>query len=321
MSVVVRKAGILDTVQDRGRFGYRRFGVNPNGPMDAAAARLLNTLLENDENAAVIELHYPGGEFVFEKATAFAVGGADFGAEIADRPVVNWKIHRAAKGHVLKFRRKRFGNRAYLAVADGFSGEGWLGSTSTNLVARVGGINGRRLESGDRIEFAPSKLSAGVVNVSSLGNSLLPLYSPSPCIRIMRGPEFDRLTGIGQQALLNENFRITKNSDRMGFRLLGPALYKIDRDEMLSSGTTVGTMQLLPDGQIIVLMADHQTTGGYPRVGVIASVDIPLIAQLGPGDDLSFDLIEHAEAEALTMRFEKDLAFLRTGIRVRSGRL
>jgi antagonist of KipI len=137
----------------------------------------------------------------------------------------------------------------------------------------------------------------------------------------MPGPEFDRLTGISQQALLNVRFTITKESDRMGFRLSGPPLHKLSMDEMLSSGTTLGTMQLLPDGQIIVLMADHQTTGGYPRIGVLASIDILLMAQLGPGDKVSFDLIENADAEHLALRFERDLAFLRTGIRVANGTL
>jgi len=321
MSVLIKKAGILDTIQDRGRFGYRHLGVNPNGPMDLTAARLLNTLLENDENAAVIELHFPAGEFVFEQAAAFAVGGADFGAKLCDQVISNWTIQIAAKGDALKFRKKTCGNRAYLAIAGGFEVTNWLGSASTNVVAKAGGHNGRRLEIGDRVGFASTTSAAAFISVRTLGPSLVLKYSRSPRIKITTGPEFDRLTGLSQEALFSEQFTITKNSDRMGFRLAGPELHKLTSDEMLSSGTTLGTMQLLPDGQIIVLMADHQTTGGYPRIGILASVDIPLMAQLGPGDEVTFDLVEHAEAERLAVRFEKELAFLRTGIRVANGTL
>jgi len=321
MSLLVNKAGILDTIQDRGRFGYRRLGVNPNGPMDPIAVRLLNTLIGNHESSAVIEVHFPAGDFVFQRSTAFAVGGADFGPELSGLTISNWKIYNAAEGDVLKFRRKRSGNRAYIAVSGGFAGDDWLGSFSTNLVAKVGGFNGRRLQTGDRIEFASSKAAPPNTTGSTLFGPIVPTYSSSPPIRFTRGPEFDRLTALSQQAITAEPFRVTKNSDRMGFRLEGPPLHKLDADEMLSSGTTLGTMQLLPDGQIIVLMADHQTTGGYPRIGVIASVDIPSIAQLGPGDELTFDIIETNEAERMALRFERELGFLRTGIRVRSGAL
>src|SRR5580765_6273619 len=137
MSLLIKKAGILDTIQDRGRFGYRRLGINPNGPMDPTAVRLLNTLLGNHESSAVIELHFPAGDFVFQRSTSFAVGGADFGPELSGHTISNWKIYNAANGDVFKFRQKRSGNRAYIAVLGGFAGDDWLGSLSTNLVATV----------------------------------------------------------------------------------------------------------------------------------------------------------------------------------------
>lgn len=319
MSLLVIKQGMLTTIQDLGRYGFRSFGVNPGGVMDRTAARLLNQLLGNDENAPVLEMHFPAGEFVFEAATDLAIGGADFSAELSGAPVTRWAIAHAHKGDILRFIKKRIGNRAYLAVDGGFGVDEWLGSASTNLVTATGGFNGRRLIAGDRIKFKPCAECRH--NSTRIGNSLIPMYSDSPALRVTAGPEFDTLTGISHQLFFTEHFAISPQSDRMGFRLNGPRLYRLSDAEILSSGTTFGTVQLLPDGQVIVLMADHQTTGGYPRIATVASVDLPLIAQLGPGGKMSFDLIETDYAERLVLDLEKSLAFLRTGLRVINGSL
>lgn len=319
MSLLVIKQGMLTTVQDLGRYGFRSFGVNPGGVMDRTAARLLNQLLGNDENAAVLEMHFPAGEFLVEETTDLAIGGADFSAELSGGPVTRWAVAHARKGDILRFVKKRIGNRAYLAVNGGFEVDEWLGSASTSFVTATGGFNGRRLIAGDRIKFKPRAECRH--NSTRIGNSLIPKYSDSPALRVTAGPEFDTLTGISQHQFFTEHFAISPQSDRMGFRLNGPRLYRLSDAEILSSGTTFGTIQLLPDGQVIVLMADHQTTGGYPRIATVASVDLPLIAQLGPGSKVSFDLIETDYAERLVLDLEKSLAFLRTGLRVISGSL
>jgi len=319
MSLLVVKEGLLTTVQDLGRFGYRPFGVNPSGVMDRTAARLLNVLSGNEENAAVLEMHFPPGEFIFENDIDFAIGGADLSAELSSETVTQWAYTHAQKGDILRFARKQMGHRAYLAVSGGFQVAEWLASSSTSLVTATGGFCGRRLVKGDRIPINPA--AAGSLNSSRIGNSLVPLYSDSPTLRVTRGPEFDMLTGVSEHQLFTKQFAISPQSDRMGFRLNGPRLYRLSDVEILSSGTTFGTIQLLPDGQMIVLMADHQTTGGYPRIATIASVDLPLIAQLGPGNKVSFDVIETEQAERLVVDLEKSIAFLRTGLRVRRGRL
>ena len=319
MSLLAKKVGILTTIQDLGRRGYRRFGVNPNGAMDPAATRILNTLLGNDSNAAVLEFHFPAGEFEFEMPVCFALGGGDFAPELDSTTILNWRVYEAGKGAMLKFPKKVAGNRVYLAVAGGFAVDQWLGSSSTSLVASMGGFEGRRVRSGDRIKFSGgdrlNSSSAGL----RLGESFLPQYSGTPKVRITAGPEFDLLTGNSQQSFQTDVFRISPDSNRMGFRLTGPPLRTLSTNEILSSGTTFGTIQLLSDGQLIVLMADHQTTGGYPRIGTVAAVDLSLIAQLGPGNGVSFELIEIEKAENLMLEFEKSLAFLRTGFRVRTG--
>jgi antagonist of KipI len=319
MSILVIKQGILTTVQDLGRFGFQRYGVNPNGVMDRAAARLLNTLIGNDDNAALLELHFPAGEYLFEAATAFAVGGADLSSELSDRTVPNWTVLAAEAGDILTFRKPVFGNRAYLAVRGGVVVEQWLNSSSTNLMAGAGGFHGRRLCTGDRIAVGTSVNETPVGAV--VAQSSLPAYSRSPIIRFISGPEFDRLSENSRVDLFAQPVTITKDSDRIGYRLAGPTLRTIDNSELLSSGVTFGTIQLLPDGHLIVLMADHQTTGGYPRIGNVAAVDLPLLAQLGPGDHFRFQKIEVEVAEELLLNFEKRISFLRAGLQMRSDQI
>jgi antagonist of KipI len=320
MSLLVTKEGMLSTVQDMGRYGYQACGVNPGGVMDRAAARLINLLLGNCDDRPVFELHFPAGEFLFERNVYFAIGGAEFSPELSNKPISNWTVYQASKGDLLRFSKRVLGNRSYVAVKAGFSVPRWLGSASTSLVTRTGGFEGRRLQVGDRIMFDNSMAGPRHSN-DRIGPSILPIYSTAPRVRVIAGPEFDMVTGVSQHRFFTEEFTVSQLSDRMGFRLKGPPLHRLSDDEILSSGTTFGTIQLLPDGQMIVLMADHQTTGGYPRIASVISVDLPLIAQLGPGNKISFQLIEPKEAEDLIVSFENHLVYLRTGLRVRSGSL
>ena len=309
MSVLIRNPGILTTVQDLGRTGFRRFGINPNGVMDTAAARTINIALGNDENAAVLEMHFPASEIEFEDDTTFALGGADFGAEVDGKPVSNWGTTVAEKGSILKFRGKVNGNRAYLAVKGGFDADAWLGSKSTNLVARVGGVSGRALAAGDVLKCASTNIGSSI----SIGRSLVPRYSRFPTLRIVAGAEFGLLTAISERTLFSEMFSLTKDSNRMGYRLSGEPLHLLHDKELVSSGTAFGTIQLPPGGQMIILMADHQTSGGYPRIGNVVSADLPVAAQLGPNDRVAFKLVSVADAEEIQMEFERELSLFKVG--------
>ncbi|HEY8560667.1 MAG TPA: biotin-dependent carboxyltransferase family protein [Pyrinomonadaceae bacterium] len=311
MSILLVKPGILTTVQDTGRNGFRRFGINQNGAMDRAAARLINSLLGNDETAPVLEMHFPAPEILFEEPVRFALGGADFAAELDGAKLDNWKIFRAEKNSVLKFARKSFGSRAYLAVKGGLRVGRWLGSASTNLKAKIGGFEGRKLQTGDRIHFESDVPDGEPKFGRRVSNSLIPFYAGFPRVRVVAGAEFELLTAESRRVFTYENFTITPDSDRMGFRLAGTALSLLENNPMLSSAVSYGTIQLLPGGQMIVLMADHQTTGGYPRIANVATVDLPLLAQLGGLDKVSFHRISSAEAESLSLKFERDLNFLK----------
>lgn len=313
MGIVVEKPGILTTVQDLGRDRYRRLGINPGGVMDRTAARLVNILLGNDENETVVETHFSAAQLRFEANAVIAVGGADLGAELDGDAIASWQPVIAMQGSVLRFAERALGNRAYLAVAGGFAVERWLGSSSTNLAAKIGGLEGRRLAIGDTIGFQKEIGELAFVRPYEIGPSLLPFYSRFPTVRVIAGAEFERMKGTGKELLTGHDFVIGKASDRMGFRLEGEPISLKKPVELLSSAVSFGTIQLLPDGQLIVLMADHQTTGGYPRIAHVISQDLPLMAQLGPGDKVAFHLIEHAEAEQLAVDFERELRFFRVG--------
>jgi antagonist of KipI len=286
--------------------------------MDRSSFRILNILLGNDENEAAIELHFPAGEIVFGSECTFAVTGANFDLHLDGVAIASWKTHRAEVGSVLGFAKRVAGQRAYLGVAGGFEIPAWLGSKSTNLAIRVGGISGRKIAASDCLEFKKPKQPNVQSNLAA-GNSITGIRSPVSAVRMTSGPEHLSLTPLSTEVLLSGRFLVSNNSDRMGYRLHGEPLFLMDTPEMISSAVDLGSIQLLPDGQLIVLMADHQTTGGYPRIGHVIRRDIPRLAQLGPGGDLSFELVSVAEAEALELEFERQLLFLKAGRLLRIG--
>ena len=315
MSLVIRKPGMLTTVQDLGRFGSRKLGVNPNGPMDTAAVRAINVALGNDENAAVLEMHFPAPEIEFDCDTVFCVGGADFSPMLDGKSIENYCTDTAKKGHVLKFTNKAWGNRAYFAVRGGLQTVKWLNSASTNILAGVGGHHGRALIAGDVIDCNESAINSPV----KIGRSLIPRYSRFPTLRVVPSGEYDLFTALCERTFQHEMFTLTNDSNRMGFRLKGEPLHLLHPKELVSSATSFGTIQLLPDGQMIVLMADHQTAGGYPRIANIISADLPIAGQLGPSDRVSFKVVSVKEAEDAQLRFERDLRFFKVGIGLHSG--
>lgn len=307
MSLLIQKEGIFTSVQDLGRFGLQRFGINPRGAMDRTAVRIINLLLGNDEDRSVLEIHFPGPEILFENTCRIALGGADFAPELSGKPISNWQAYAVGESSILRFRNKNFGNRAYLAIGGGLSGsdQSWDREFET-----------RRLQKGERLLFGPA--NSKVDQTASRGQvaaSLLPAYSSFPTVRIIAGAEFDRISDAAKVQMESADFLVSNDSNRMGFRLQGPALHLARPIEMVSSAVNFGTIQLLPDGQMVVLMADHQTSGGYPRLAHVVSFDLPLLAQLGPGDKIAFRLVEIDEAERFAAQLETDLQRLKVGVR------
>ena len=292
MSLLIQKEGILTTVQGVGNYGLQRFGINPRGALDRTAARLASILVGNAEDELVIEMHFPAAEIVFEDTCVFALGGADFHASLNGYDVENWSCQSAETGGVLKFGKKARGNRCYLSVKGGF-----------DLTAEL--FENRRPKKGDRIAINKSLEPEDASVKRRISNSMLPIYGSFPTVRILDGGEINYLSIADRQALTDENFVVTNDSNRMGFRLKGPEFKPIQTTEMVSSAVSFGTIQLLPDGQLIVLMADHQTSGGYPRIANVISVDLPLLAQLGATDKVAFKFIDIDEAERVRLEFAR----------------
>lgn len=312
----MQKSGLLTTIQDLGRQGFRRFGINPNGAMDKQAVRLINILLGNVEGEAVLEMHFPAPVLEFEEDALIALGGADFGASFNNNELENWRQYFIKKGSVLKFKKRAFGSRTYLAIKGGFKIENWLNSASTNLTAKIGGFAGRALQKNDRLSFNQRTKDKIQKTNYKISHNLIPDYQKSSAnIRVIAGAEFESLTAFSEQIFLKQNFTIRPESDRMGFRLSGEPLYLIEEGEMISSAIDFGTIQLLPDGQMIILMADHQTSGGYSRIAHVISADLPILAQLNPNDKVSFELVALSDAEDLLLKFERELSWLKIGVK------
>jgi antagonist of KipI len=304
MEMTVIRAGMLTTVQDLGRPGHRDAGVPLGGAADPLALRIANLLVGNPENAAALEITLSGPELEFSEEATLAVGGAEFAA------VPSWRIFTACPHTRVRLGECLRGCRGYLAVAGGFAVEPVLGGRGTCLVAGFGGWQGRALRDGDALPIAASARHRIGSAHWSIDPRILPEYSADAVVRIVRGAQADRFFA----ALCGRRFRISSRSDRMGVRLEGPALEDAKGVEQLSSAVAPGTVQVPPDGQPIVLMADAQTLGGYPVAAHVANVDLPLLAQLKPGDRVGFREISLAQAHALAVAREHSLAILRRGL-------
>ena len=304
---MVRRAGMQTTVQDLGRTGFRAEGVPLSGAMDRFALRVANLLVGNTENAAALEFTLWGPELEFSRETLVAVTGADFGA------LPRWQPIRVAAGTQLRFGASRDGCRGYLAIAGGVEIPRVLGSASTYLRGGFGGGFGRALREGDALG-APD-LRRDVAEHWRIDARILPAYTNEPTVRTIHGAqaaEFGR-------AFFESAYRVTAQSDRMGFRLKGTTLVRRSDRELRSGTVAPGTVQVPPDGQPIVLMADAQTIGGYPQIAHVVTADLPLVAQLRPGDTLRFSEVGLAEAHELTLARERALAMLRHGLAQKLG--
>jgi antagonist of KipI len=317
MSISIIKPGLLDTVQDMGRFHYGSLGINPGGVADRYAASVANMLVGNETTEAVIEMHFPGPHILFEQNTLITITGADFTPMLNDEALPMWQPVIVRKNTVLHFPRLRQGASCYLAVHGGYCIDKWLDSYSTNLRAGVGGFNGRRLEKGDELSFKESTFYFPALMVE--GKDSRPLnwradvssaYHHRHELFFVEGNEFGALTENSAKDFLQNNYLVHPSSDRMGYHIKGEPLRLREHVELISSAVSFGTIQLLPDGQLIVLMADHQTTGGYPRIGHIISAHLPKLAQLRPSDCIQFKKVSVARAEELLFARRQELAIL-----------
>jgi len=325
MTIHVLHPGVLATIQDKGRYGYQQFGVIVSGAMDPYSLRIANRLVGNSENEGALEVTMFGTSLQFERDTVVAITGADLTALLDSEPAPAWRPLLIRKGSILKFKAARRGSRAYVAVAGGFDVPAVMGSKSTYLKAGIGGFQGRTLKKGDFLRIGTElsernqevydQLSeiGGVAKWSVRYDGLL-RFGQTARIRVVQGTEFDRFDAASKQALFNGSYTLTTDADRMGYRFTGPPLSLEKQFELLSEGVTYGTVQIPSNGQPIILMADRQTTGGYPKIAQVITADLPTLAQLQPNSTIQFEEVTHEEAELELQYCEGILKDIKIGI-------
>ncbi|HSS94616.1 MAG TPA: biotin-dependent carboxyltransferase family protein [Candidatus Dormibacteraeota bacterium] len=311
MSAALRvvEPGLFTTVQDLGRPNAIASGVPSGGAMDRFAHRAANLVVGNAESEATLECTLTGPHLVAERPCLIAVTGADLDLRVNEQAAPMWTGIFLGRADRLTFGARRSGSRAYIAIAGGIEADRWLGSASTNLMAGRGGMHGRNLKAGDQISGAHISNGRPAVSGVHLPAHLRPDYSDHTLFAIA-GPHVNVLDADGRALLFGGPFKVSREADRMGYRLEGPKLIT-SGEELLSFGLTTGAVQVPHGGQPILLMADHQTAGGYPVVAGVVSASIPIAAQLVPGDELRFAEITLERARQLRVLMAAALDTLR----------
>ena len=293
--LLVEDAGPLTTVQDLGRPGYLRVGIPASGPMDREAFLLANRLVGNPDTAAGLECTLIGPRLEFTDERLVAITGADMAPTVNGAPVPAWQGLRVRAGDVLRLGPARSGVRAYLAIAGGVDTPPVLGSRATYVRGRLGGLEGRALRKGDRLPLG----RVGAARPRRVQPERVPTYGGEPELAVVLGPQDDRFTAAGIAALFEGPYQMLPQNDRMGARLQGPFIEHTRGHDIISDGVALGGIQVIGEGQPIVLLADRQSTGGYTKIGTVCSFDIGRIAQVKPGGRLHFRRVTVAEAHAM----------------------
>jgi antagonist of KipI len=324
MQIELIKPGLLSTVQDLGRPAFRSLAVPVGGAMDRLAIHLANAAIGNAARAAVIEFTYAAASFVALSPIliAYAGGGAVLNVGTLQLPAGCPLF--IPKGTEVHLSHHPLGCRTYLAVAGGWEVPEVLGSKSTYLTAKFGGHEGRKLKAGDRLNHTSSLTSFQQKMIASLVGDqvnypnwrISDQFAPQgvKTIRVVPAEEFTRFKANSIVDFLSLPFTVTTESNRMGYQLSGSQIHQQKVAEMLSTAVTFGTIQVTGNGNLVILMADGQTTGGYPRIAQVAAVDLPLCAQLKLNDQIYFEEISRKTAETLYLNRAYELQKLRAAI-------
>ena len=293
--LIVQDAGPLTTVQDLGRFGHLRVGIPTSGPMDLDAFVLANRLVGNPDDAAGLECTLMGPRLEFIDERLVAVTGADMAPTLNGGAVDAWQGVRVKAGDVLRLGAAKRGVRAYVAVAGGLQTPLVLGSRSTYVRGRLGGVEGRALRKADRLPLG----AAPATRPRRLRPDRIPAYPAEALLAVVLGPQEDRFTPAGIAAFLEGPYEMLPQSDRMGARLKGPFIEHTRGHDIISDGVPMGGVQVIGEGQPIVLLADRQSAGGYTKIATVCSFDLGRIAQVKPGRRLRFRRVTVTEAHAM----------------------
>jgi antagonist of KipI len=326
MSITILKPGISASIQDFGRWHYQKYGIPVGGVMDKMSSSVANIICGNEVNEALLELTLHGTEIVFNEDAYCCISGEGCNAYINDTKIEFNRLLKIKAFSILKTKPIRYGCRAYLAIAGGFRVNKIMGSVSTYAASGIGGINGKNLDTGDIIHFANTinkSVDHSTIQIGENGFGYANWHinfkhqhnnSNQTLIDCVKGPEWDLFNEPSQHAFFNTSFTISNDSNRMGYRLEGNELSLIQKQEMLSSAVAIGIIQVTPKGQPIILMADAQTIGGYPRIARVCSADISKIAQCRPGDLISFNQITEDESYSKLRELDKKIDQLKISI-------
>ena len=286
-TIKILDAGLLTTVQDLGRYGFQRYGVSASGVMDEYSAKIANKLVGNKVGEAVLETTLKGVQIEFLQNTAVAITGGNCDVTLNGTKIELWQSYLVNRGDILKMGICRSGLRNYLAFSGGVDVPVIMNSKSTNLKAKVGGFNGRKLMTGDILSVGVGSLEAPL----TLNKHYIPTYSKDIKVGVILGQQDDHFTEAGIKTFLNETYTVTQESDRMGIRVSsvsGATIEHKNGADIISDGITFGAIQVPGSGQPIVMMADRQTTGGYTKIGNVISSDLAKLAQATPGTKVKF---------------------------------
>jgi biotin-dependent carboxylase-like uncharacterized protein len=303
-ALVVERPGLMTTVQDQGRWGAQHLGVPVSGWMDGWSARLANRLIGNADGEALLEVTWLGPTLRAEGALSIAIAGAVFDVTVGGYRTRTPLSCPVPDGATIEFGQRHRGTRAYLAVSGGIAVTPVLGSRATDIRSGLGGLDGRRLQKADRLPVGASSHS-----VEGLRTVSAPLWlGEEPQLRVLRAAD-DSPLGMEQfRRVCDAQYRLAAASDRTGYRLMADRPLPDADAMMISQPVVTGALQLPPGGSPLLLMADRQTTGGYPLVAIVTAADLPLAGQLGPGDSCRFVPCEWSDARVAAAERERALA-------------
>ncbi|MFJ8258098.1 biotin-dependent carboxyltransferase family protein [Peribacillus asahii] len=320
MSLRVIKPGLLTTIQDLGRRGFQKHGVIVSGAMDVYSLRIANLLVGNQEGEAALEVTLMGPTFKVEKDCLIAITGGDLSPTIDGRTVPMWRPVYVKKGQILRFGRCKSGCRAYLSVAGGYAISEVMDSKSTYLRGQMGGYKGRALQVDDVVPFnehstmLKHEWTEEFIAAKWFVHAKEFLPSRIPVIRFLAGSQYEYFTDSSKLQFVESLFKVSSQSDRMGYRISGPTLELQNKRDILSEAVSNGSIQVPPDGNPIILLADRQTTGGYPKIAQVITADLSLIGQLKPGESIQFSQVTLKEAEQIYLQKEQKLKQLKVAL-------
>lgn len=300
--ILINKAGLFTTIQDRGRWGYGRYGITVAGAMDSYAMMIANMLVGNHQFDGVLECTFVGPEILFTCDEIISITGANMNPKINGEPVPMWTSLMVKEGDKLSLTGAVSGVRTYIAFSRGLDVPEIMGSKSTFTRGKLGGLNGEKLKDKDEISLGKGALNT--TTGSYISKEYIPLYKKDNTIRVVMGPQDDYFTDEGIETFLNSSFKITSEADRMGYRLDGPKInHKVGAD-IISDGIVFGSIQIPGHGVPIIMMSDRGTTGGYTKIATVITPDLSVLAQMGPGCNIRFQRLTVDESHLIYIENE-----------------